>query len=326
VLTPPPEQQKVGTQTEMQRPNPRSTELMVATVKRQVSRPDHRIQLNDLLATESGRLVNKLLSAFPAQGNGRDTKEEYQSRVLRYEMEVEPLARIFGILGRWGGDAEYGFASEILANVAYAKLEGGLSWWIDLRFYPALLLFYAYGLGALKAGDYDRLFRWCTQRVRHEQRETKPLAVRIADWWSTTNERWKMLDGLDRHKAPLSEHLHTVTSAWSADYALAERDHTRDFGLFEVLSSLAFLTVQGTKEEFERVHASDSSSGPNFLWSPVSRVSFDNENRDLILADLKHPESRAAMLKAGFSGKDDAHFDLAIESVWRLMGRVQWYY
>jgi hypothetical protein len=320
-------QQKVETQTEMQRLNPRSTELMVATVKRQVSRPEHRIRLNDLLAAESGRLVNKLVSAFPAQGGGTGTKEEYQSRVVRYEMEVGPLARIFGILGRWGGDAEYGFASEILTDVAYTKLEGGLSWWLDLKFYPAVLLFYAYGLGALKAGDYDRLFRWCTQIVRRQQGETKPLAVRIANWWSTTHDRWKMLDGLDRHKAPLSEHLHTVTSAWTADYALAERDHTRNFEMLEVLTSLAFLTVEGTKEEFEKAHANDPNRGdPNFLWSPVSRVSFDNENRDLILADLKRPEFRARMLKAGFSGKDEAHLDLAIQSVWRLMGRVQVYF
>jgi hypothetical protein len=123
-----------------------------------------------------------------------------------------------------------------------------------------------------------------------------------------------MLDGLDRHKAPLSEHLHTVTSTWTAD-ALAARDHTRNFEMLEVLTSLAFLTVVGTKEEFEKVRANDPTRDQNFLWSPVSRVSFENENRDLILAELKRPEFRAPMLKAGFSGKDEAHFDLAIESL-----------
>jgi hypothetical protein len=317
--------QKIATQIEMQRPNPRSSELIVGTVKRQVSRSEHRIQLNDLLATESGRLAQRLGDTFSAHGNGTATKEEYRSRVVRYEAEVELLARIFGILGRWGGDVEYGFASEILADVAYTKIEGGLTWWLDLEFYPAVLLFYAYGLGALKAGNYDRLFRWCAQRVRQEQQETQPVAVRLTNWWATTHDRWKMLDGLDRHKAPLSEHLHAITSAWTVDYALAERDHTRHFEMFEVLTALALLTFEGTKEKFESVRANDPSRDRNFLWSPITRVSFDNGNRDLILADLKRPEIRTPMLKAGFSGKDEAHMDLAMESIWRLIGWVQWY-
>jgi hypothetical protein len=95
--------------------------------------------------------------------------------------------------------------------------------WIELKFYPILLLVYAYGLGALKAGNFDLLFRWFVQTVRREQSGSQPLIVSIGNWWSTTHNYWKLLDGKDRAKTPLSDHLHTVTSAWASDYALGSK-------------------------------------------------------------------------------------------------------
>jgi hypothetical protein len=66
---------------------------------------------------------------------------------------------------------------------------GRTEWWLDLRFYPAGLLFYAYGLGALKAGHYDFLFRWLLQPVQRDQRESRPFAVRLAHWEGETHDR-----------------------------------------------------------------------------------------------------------------------------------------
>jgi hypothetical protein len=121
-------QQKIATQMDMERPNPRNIELMVATVKREVGRPEFRIRLNDLLAEECEHLAVKLNDkAFSAQGSTASA-EEFRSRVARYEAAAEPLARIFGILGRWGGDAEFSLASEIFADFARTKIESGLVW------------------------------------------------------------------------------------------------------------------------------------------------------------------------------------------------------
>ena len=132
-----------------------------------------------------------------------------------------------------------------------------------------------------------------------------------------------MLDGLDRAKTPLSDHLHTVTTAWSSDYALAVRDHTRHFEMFEILSALAFLTFAGTKKDFEEAHAQDPNSR-NYIWSPITRASWDDTTRNLILADLEQSEIQAAMLKAGFGKKDEKHLELTIESMRRFIGRLSW--
>ncbi len=118
-------EQKVATQVEMQRPNPRSTELIIATVKRQISRPELRIQLNDLLSDECRRLAQKIGNGFPVQGAAA-TMVEFRKRVARYESDMETMTRIFGVIGRWGSKSEQDLASEILRELLYNKIEGGL--------------------------------------------------------------------------------------------------------------------------------------------------------------------------------------------------------
>jgi hypothetical protein len=125
---------------------------------------------------------------------------------------------------------------EIFADIAFLKLQSGLSWWLELRFYPAVLLFYAFGIGTLKTERYIELFRWLTQPVRRDQQETLPFIKRFAHWHSETHQQWKMLEGLEHHKTPLSNHLHDVNAVLSTDITMTDSDHTRLFETFEILS------------------------------------------------------------------------------------------
>jgi hypothetical protein len=243
--------------------------------------------------------------------------------VRRYETLAETLVRVIGAAGRWGDDAVFALAAEVAAAFASEKIEGGLNWWLDLRFYPAVLLFYAYGLGALKAGRYDLLFRWLSQPVPRDQRESRPFAVRLAHWEGETHDRWKMLDGAERLKTPLSDHLHTITAEWTADYTLADGAHTHLFETFEILVALTYLTFKATKEEFTQEHA-PGNDHRGFVWAPIGRIGWGGGARDMVLADLARTEIRRAILDAGFSSGDEEHLDLAFESIRRLMGRMQW--
>lgn len=76
-------EQKVATQVEMQQPNPRSIELMIATVKRQISRPELRIQLNDLLADESRRLAQNRRRFPYTRRHGDERRLQGAGRTLR---------------------------------------------------------------------------------------------------------------------------------------------------------------------------------------------------------------------------------------------------
>ena len=130
------------------------------------------------------------------------------------------------------------------------------------------------------------------------------------------------LEGLERRKTPLSDHLHDVLSGWARDYQLTERGFTRLFETFETLGSLAFLTLKTTKEELTAAHG--AAAERNFVWSPVGRAAWDSEHREPILAWLGEAEPRQSLLEAGFAKGDAQFLSLAAESLSRLMGRIAW--
>ena len=43
------------------------------------------------------------------------------------------------------------------------------------------------------------------------------------------------------------------------------------------------------------------------------------------MAEMKTPDIEQALFKAGFARRKTDHFDLALESIRRLMSRLQWY-
>jgi hypothetical protein len=121
--------------------------------------------------------------------SGRGSPVEYRLRVCRYEVACEIMMRIFAVIGRWGDDDAHALASELISDLAYLKLEGGLNWWLDLRFYPAVLLHYAYGSGVLKASRYERLFSWFCPLVQRDQREPSPFMQQLGYWGQSTHDQ-----------------------------------------------------------------------------------------------------------------------------------------
>jgi phosphoserine phosphatase len=306
-----------------QRPNVQSTELLVATAKQYLARPEHRIRLNDLLAEEHRRLVERLGDpAFSVQAQW--SAEEFRRRVSSYEASTEALGRVFGAMGRWGDGAALELASELVQDLAQQPSVGGTTVWIEMRAYPAMLLLYAYGLGLLKGGRHEALFRWFSQRIATSRRESEPIVrtLLLGAWAGGEQNIWQQLKGLERRKTPLSDHLHDVLSGWTKDYLLAVREFTRLFEAFEVLGALAFITLRATKEELIAAHSATGQR--DFVWSPIGRAAWDGEHRDAILASLEEPDTRRRLLDAGFARGDDQFLSLALESVRRLMGRIGW--
>jgi hypothetical protein len=306
-----------------QRPNVQSTELLVATAKQYLARPEYRIRLSDLLAKEHGRLVDRLSDpSFSVQAQW--SAEEFRRRVSSFEVSTEALGRAFGAMGRWGDGADLALASEIVHDLALQPWVSGATVWIEMRAYPAMLLLYAYGLGLLKGGRHEVLFRWFSRRIATSQRGSKPIVstLLLGAWAGGDENRWRQLKGLEGRKTPLSDHLHDVLSDWTKDYLLAAREFTRLFEEFEVLGALTFITLRATKEDLIAAHSATGQR--DFVSSPIGRAAWDGEHRDAILASFEEPDTRRRLLDAGFARGDDQFLSLALESIRRLMGRISW--
>src|SRR5215212_1713415 len=84
--------------------------------------------------------------------------EDYMDRVGRYEVLARPLLAIMAAGGYWGGEEHARLLGRCLARLADPPGDrNGLVVLLNLRLYPALLLTYACGIGAVLAGRYATL-------------------------------------------------------------------------------------------------------------------------------------------------------------------------
>ncbi|MBJ6126018.1 SIR2 family protein [Microvirga splendida] len=318
-------QRKVEIQAALQRPNPASMDLLVASAKKYLSKPEFRIQLHDLVMDEVRRLKQHM--ADPKLGtDGSWSPEEFKSRVALYESRSEPLIRLFAVLGRWGDGSELGLVMEILQGFGARRVLGGLTAWIYLRQYPAVLLLYAYGIGALRAGRLKAVFQWLTTKIQTENRGTQLPAVQelfLWAWDGGDNDYWNHLYD-SKKKTPLSDHLHEIFARYMDDHFISKDEFTRGFERFEVLGSLAHTSTYTTIEDLKQELSSSGPGARGYVWAPLGRTGWHNQIKDVLFSELSEVNLRDQLAKAGF-GKGSLEFlDLAFQSLKKGMARMSW--
>lgn len=313
----------VETQVQMRRQNPRSLELLVASTKRFIARPEERISLDDLLLTETRRLGDSLGDTFFSASVGW-TPEMFEQRVARYESLSEPLARIFGVLGRWGDGTDFDKAADTVGRLAKRGEGNGLVVLIGLQSYPSVLTFYAYALGLLKAKRYRELFRLFGYQVYDRNREDRDNLLRLlflGSWKGWDEGAWRSIAALKQKRTPLSEHLHSLFSEWARDYCVDQAEVTLLYEEFEVLAALAFITFEATSVDELRTSRTQHG-GQRGVWFPPGRVGWDEQTRRQIYSFFQNPDYKQAVLQAGFAhGKED-FLDEAFEHLNLLFRRI----
>jgi SIR2-like domain len=319
-------QAKVEIQAALQRANPASMELLVAATKKYLSRSEYRIQLHDLIMDEVRRLQEHMTeTCLGTQGNW--STEEFRHRVARYDAIAEPLIRVFAEIGRWGDGTELPLAMDILRVLGAKRILGGLNHWINLRTYPAMLLLYAFGIGAVTGARYKALFQWLTAPVDQENRSEAIPAVQclFSLAWNpdgTQRQTWQNLEGFSRRKTPLSDHLHDLFQALLGDYALNKEDFELLFERFEIMASLAHTTSSSSKESLARQLAVNDPS--SFEYVPYGRSGWHEQTRDAILAECRRPNVRRQLLEGGFANGDEQFLELSLKHLSRAMSHMRW--
>lgn len=317
-------QQRIETLEQSQRQNPLSIELLVNSAKRYLAKPEYRIQLDELFAQETERLLAQIDSdQFPTHGQW--SQEEFRSRVGRYEALSEPLARMAGILGRWGDGNELSLILDIIRGL-YQQAEkagNGLSAWLNLRSYPAVLVFTAYGTGLTRAQRWKTLHELLVAPWPREYRDPKRVVstLFLAAWKGTNQDVWKHLEGLDRRKTALSDHLLDVMSTWRSSYAGVSTDFELVFERFEMLAALAFL------EEVDEASLEDyaaKSSGQIFASMPVGRTGWNESSASRLKQEFLSDVVLAALLDAGFARRSRRFLELFVENFDRYAARISW--
>jgi hypothetical protein len=313
--------QRVTTLRQTQRVNPLAIDLLTATAKRFLAKPEHRIQLDDLFADETRSALAKIDAGHFPTAMGWDLAE-YRARVPRYEAIVEPLAAIAGLAGRWGDDNEAQIVLDIIATIVTqaSTVRVGFSAYIHLQTYPAVIVFYAYGIGLTRAGRWTALHRLFDAKLRLGSREEECVVrtLFLGSWEGGGDSAWHLLEGLEKHRTPLSDHLFGLFERWAPRFAGLESDFRLLFDRFELLGSVSFFE-ENSKEEIK-----ENLAAGRRMRMPCGRAAWYGPNGDKLMTELSTEPMKSALEKAGFGRGDEEFIVLALRNFNLISRQMRW--
>jgi hypothetical protein len=316
--------QRIQTLEAAQRQNPLSVDLLVSSAKRYLAKPEHRIQLDELFAEETGRLLAQMEEATFSVG-GQWSQAEFRSRVALYESATEPLARMAGVLGRWGDGSELGLVLDVL-RALYSHgnaVQNGLTRWLHLRGYPCVLVFSAYCLGLTRSERWKTAYQLFSAQLAVEHREPVRLvgALLPASWPGGDKTLWQELDGLERRKTALSDHLLDVMVEWRKSFIGVDASFEVLFERFELLGALACFDEH---DEARLEKSAAANEFQQFAWMPIGRAGWHSSSARILLQELESDARALELLNAGFGKASRRMIQLFIQNFHHIANRMAW--
>ncbi|PKO63216.1 MAG: hypothetical protein CVU24_00530 [Betaproteobacteria bacterium HGW-Betaproteobacteria-18] len=317
-------QQKVETLEQSRRQNPLSIELLINSAKRYIAKAEYRVQLDELFSQSTEQLLEKI-DASNLACQVQWSQDEFRSRIQYYESVTEPLARMLGVLGRWGDGREFAMVLDIIRTLYgnAEKVANGLTVWLNMRSYPAVLAFTAYGLGLTRAQRWHDMHGLLSSTLFREHREPQKVVSTLFlwSWKGTENEVWKNIEGFSDRKTPLSDHLLNVMTEWKTSFVGVEPNFELMFDRFETLASLVSFEDNDEASIDESIA---TNSGEILAWMPVGRVGWHTASYKALVQELESETTIVSLLKAGFAKNSRRFLQLFIANLGRYNKRMFW--
>jgi hypothetical protein len=272
--------ERVKALEEFSRPHPISKEAAIASLKRYLSEDRYRISLDDLVSAETERAIKTMRATFPNVNDRVVNGVNVEKCVYGYETAMEVMVEAGFVAGRWSKFDQLEPWRRAVSRFAQRSQRGGVVLWISLQRYPATLLLYGFGIGAVFSQSWDNLGLLFTTLFK-EQYEKERRIVEVAPvlaLFEMNADAMKLLPGREREYLPLNNRLHdhllsSIGSAFSSSDAF-----TLAFDWFEVLAALCYGIPAAT-------------NGGHY-WAPPGGFVYRNENREAIFAKIKDSMSR----------------------------------
>jgi hypothetical protein len=293
--------------------DPLSAQVAVARVKKYLSADAYKISLADLFLTETERVHKAVTDArFPLNVSPNSfTGAALLARMQAYEAELSVLLPMLVCGAYWALPEQQPPLLKSFKRLADQSMpqSGAVNLiWLKLREYPALVLMYAVGLGALANSNYRFLKALFDHNIRADlYKPEKPAAATLHNIAILNWDEQKFLPGRAQEHTPLSNHLFEVLREPLRQYLPDDYVYETTFDWFEYLVCLTHIDQQGTRKEFEE----EKSKKPDFfMWAPVGRFGWKNGERSIVRQtepreDGSMPAIVIAALQAGFCEAGD---------------------
>jgi len=301
-------------------PEEEGTLEKVKRAKSMLSSDSSAIELHDLLANEVRRFLSITSEdSFPT--SGQFTAEEMLERIGRYEAAAADLSILLACVAHWGKEIHKSTMQKCLARSS-DRLEsrGGLTIWLELRWYPLILELYTAGIAAVDAQRFDNLATlFYTQLPSSEYRDKMDTfvdAISNGLLQIIRTDAFKKIPGHERHYTPLSEYLFKILQPRLDDTFFLGKNYETTFDEFEVYFALAIADIRRAK-------------GMD-VWGPIGRFGWKHRNRDngplaRIVTEARARKETWPPLRAGMFGGDFERFDKVATEYLELVGRLNWF-
>lgn len=243
---------------------PPTARMASAIVKRYLPEEKHAIRLHDFVI-EQAEVLRQLISDehFPVN-NPQPTKEELVSRVERYEsLSAVPIA-IMATGCYWGKQEHQAIWVKSIERVAEPSLEfGGITTWLYLRHYPALLVLYAAGIAAVASDQHSTLRSLLLEpQIRSAQASSteRPCVLALNTTTVMDLNVARLLFDQEQRYTPVSDRLFQCLREPLRELIPQESRYERYFDRFEYLLALAYAHLN--------FHQS------NHVWGPIGRFAW----------------------------------------------------
>ena len=237
-------QQTVESIEEFSKPHPLSTEAAVAGLKRYLSGSEHRIRLFDLIDSSAGRAAIQTTGTdYEPQNMPEPSRENVTARFRAYESVFSTVLSMASIGGFWAEDDHFPAWERALERLSTTPQAGGSSVWLGIRTYPAILVLYALGIGAVSSGRLRFLQRIFSIRISDTviEGQSNSLLYSILIHDHTGSVEWKhFLEGMDRHYFPLNDWVHSVLREPLRRVVGDDERYSLMFDKLEILMSIAY--------------------------------------------------------------------------------------
>ena len=313
-------QEKVASIEQFSQPHPLLTEPAVASLKRYLPEPRYRIQLSDLIDESVERVVEAVSTPMFDVNSPDPNTETITARVRAYETACSTLLAMAVTGGRWAEEAHYDNWRRTLERMATLPLVSGKGRWLGLQRYPATLVLYALGLGALSGNRLQLLGHLLSTEIPHPHDETKTIAQLLPPNCMFENfvggqKVMQMLEGMERRHTPLSDWIQAAVRQYMNNTAYNTERYDLAFDKLEILMALSYA-----------YHDDEKAETWYRYWAPLGSFIYRSKTRERILREIEESiatrQHESPFVRSGIFGETADECAASIEQFKEFVPRV----
>ena len=232
---------------EFSTPHPSSVEIAVTSLKRYLSEPSYAIQFSDLIDSTVREVVRATDDDSFSLSRPQPTPALVAKRLRAYDSVCSTLTALALVGGAWAKEEHFRVWRRALERLSRAPQPMGRCHvvWHDLQRYPATLLLYALGLGAVEANRFEFLNSLLTVPVERQGQDDLAVVGILPPplLFESGEPEIERPEGMEARVTLLNQWVHNMLREKARRVFFDNVHFTRAFDKFEILVALRGLSL-----------------------------------------------------------------------------------